>query len=187
MAGYSKETERQNKALKDALSGKEHVKNYVQVGYERKQKPQGDVIPKMTEIMNDVRMPMFCPKCDKVMKKRFDNKMWSLYGHCFDCQIEFENKLKIKGEFDDWANDKIKKNRIAYLKDALQQMEEFKKWGIPISPYLKKCSGIKGLENVYIKTNKERSSIPYDIDGLVYKIDDLNLQKRLQITRIFYF
>ena len=114
MAGYSKETERQNKALKDALSGKEHVKNYVQVGYEGKQKPQGDVIPKMTEIMKDVRMPMFCPKCDKVMKKRLDNKMWSLYGHCFDCQIEFENKLKIKGEFDDWANDKIKKNRSRY-------------------------------------------------------------------------
>ena len=47
----------------------EYVKNYVQVGYEGKQKPKGDVIPKMTEIMKDVRMPLFCPKCDKVMKK----------------------------------------------------------------------------------------------------------------------
>ena len=74
---------------------------------------------------------MFCPKCDKVMKKRLEYKMWSLYGHCFDCQIEFENKLKIKCEFDDWANDKIKKNRIAYLKDALQQMEEFKNMKAP--------------------------------------------------------
>ena len=59
------------------------------------------------------------------------------------------------------------------------QMEEFKKWGIPISPYLKKCSGIKGLEEIYIKINKERSSIPYDIDGLVYKINNLDLQRRL--------
>ena len=64
-------------------------------------------------------------------------------------------------------------------KTYYSQMEEFKKWGIPISPYLKKCSGIKGLENVYIKTNKERSSIPYDIDGLVYKINSLDLQRRL--------
>ena len=59
------------------------------------------------------------------------------------------------------------------------QMKEFKKWGIPISPYLKKCSGIKGLEDIYIKVNKERSSIPYDIDGLVYKINNLDLQRRL--------
>ncbi len=59
------------------------------------------------------------------------------------------------------------------------QMEEFKKWGIPISPYLKKCSGIKYLEDIYIKINKARSSIPYDIDGLVYKINNLDLQRRL--------
>ena len=131
MAGYSKETERQNEALKDALAGREHVKNYVQVGYEGKQKPQGDVIPKMTEIMKDVRMPMFCPKCDKVMKKRLDNKMWNLYGHCFDCQLEVEHKLKLEGKFDDWANEKIKKNKISYIKDALQQLEEFKTMKAP--------------------------------------------------------
>ena len=64
-------------------------------------------------------------------------------------------------------------------KTYYSQMEEFKKWGIPISPYLKKCSGIKGLEDIYIKTNKERSSMPYDIDGLVYKINRLDLQRRL--------
>jgi len=59
------------------------------------------------------------------------------------------------------------------------QMLEFKKWGIPISPYLKKCYGIKCLEDIYIEINKKRSSIPYDIDGLVYKINNLDLQRRL--------
>tara|TARA_Y100000385_G_scaffold270811_1_gene310194 strand:+ start:350 stop:880 length:531 start_codon:yes stop_codon:yes gene_type:complete len=129
--GYSKETERQNEALKDALAGKDHVKNYVQVGYEGKQKPKGDVIPKMTELMKDARMPLFCKKCDKVMKKKLDNKMWNLYNHCFDCQIAFEHKLKLEGKFDDWANNKIKKNKIAYIKDTLQQLEEFKTMKAP--------------------------------------------------------
>ena len=59
------------------------------------------------------------------------------------------------------------------------QMLEFKKWGIPISPYLKKCYGIKCLEDIYIEINKKRSSIPYDIDGLVYKINNIDLQRRL--------
>ena len=41
MANYSKEAERQNKALKDLMSGKEHEKEYVQVGYEGKQEDLG--------------------------------------------------------------------------------------------------------------------------------------------------
>ena len=66
MANYSKDMERQNKALKDLMSGKEYEKDYVQVGYEGKgpvdkggETRQG----KMTDIMKDVRMPWFCPKC----------------------------------------------------------------------------------------------------------------------------
>ena len=36
MANYSKDMDRQNKALKDLMSGKEYEKDYVQVGYEGK-------------------------------------------------------------------------------------------------------------------------------------------------------
>ena len=60
-----------------------------------------------------------------------------------------------------------------------QQMKEFKKWGIPISPYLEICSRIKDLEHIYYNINKKRADIPYDIDGLVYKINNLDLQRRL--------
>ncbi len=41
MAGYSKEAERQNKALADLMAGKEHEKEYVKVGYEGKQTDLG--------------------------------------------------------------------------------------------------------------------------------------------------
>ena len=76
--------------------------------------------------MKDARMPLFCPKCDKVMKKRLDDKMWMIFQHCFDCQIEIENKLKLEGKYDDWANEKIRQNKISFIKDTLQQLEEFK-------------------------------------------------------------
>ena len=100
MAGYSKDQERQNKALKDLMSGKEYEKEYVQVGYEGKQENKGGKTRKseLTDTMASVRIPWFCPKCKKAMKKKLDNKFWRLMGHCFDCQIDFENKLRIKGE-----------------------------------------------------------------------------------------
>ena len=128
--GYSKETERQNKALSDILAGRETEKR-VMVGYEGNKKEKGDVIPKMTELMQDVRMPLFCKKCDKVMKKRLDNKMWTLYGHCFDCQIKFEQKLRIEGKFDEWQESKVKQNKISFIKDAIQQVLEFKEMKAP--------------------------------------------------------
>ena len=63
--GYSKETERQNKVLGDLLAGREPEKR-VMVGYNKPKEKKKDKISRMTEIMQDVRMPWFCPNCKKV-------------------------------------------------------------------------------------------------------------------------
>ena len=130
MAGYSKETERQNKALGDLLQGRAPEKR-VMVGYEGKEKEKGDIIPKMTEIMKGVRMPWFCPECDSVMKQKLDDKMWRLFGHCFDCQVKIENKLRIEGKYEEWAEEKIRQNKISFLKDSIQKINEFRNQKAP--------------------------------------------------------
>ena len=127
---YSKESERQNNALGDILTGKEPEKR-IMVGYKGKKEEKGDIIPKMTELMKDVRMPWFCPECDSVMKKKLDNKMWTLFGHCFDCQVKIENKLRIEGKYEEWEKEKIRKNKISFIKDAIQKIEEWKNMKAP--------------------------------------------------------
>ena len=131
MANYSKDMERQNKALKDLLSGKEYEKDYVQVGYEGKKDNRGGETreSELSKVMQSVRMPLFCPNSKKAMKKKLDDKFWRTKGHCFDCQIEFENKLKVKGEFDDYAKNIINGNKKAYLKDLKQSLVEFEETG----------------------------------------------------------
>jgi ribosomal protein L37AE/L43A len=128
--GYSKESERQNKVLGDLLAGRTPEKR-VMVGYEGKKQSSGDQISRMTDIMKDVRMPMFCPECDKIMKKRLDDKMWRMFGHCFDCQIKIENKLRIEGKYEEWAENKIRKNKIAFIKDQIQAISEWKDMKAP--------------------------------------------------------
>ena len=129
--GYSKEQERQNQVLKDLLSGREPEKR-VFVGYEgEKETHSGDKIDKMTEIMQDVRMPLFCPKCKKVMKHRLDDKMWTLYNNWFNCQMEFENKLRISGEYEEWEANKLKENKKAFLKEQIQALQEWKETKSP--------------------------------------------------------
>jgi len=123
--GYSKEAERQNKALGDLLKGKTPEKR-VMVGYKGKEQESGDQISRMTDIMKEARMPMFCPECDVIMKKKLDDKMWSLFGHCFDCQIKMENKLRIEGGYEEWAEEKIRSNKIAFIKDQIQAISEWR-------------------------------------------------------------
>ena len=65
------------------------------------------------------------------MKKRLDNKMWALYGHCFDCQIAFEHELRVTGEYEKWEQEKVKQNKIAYIKDQIQAIEEWKNMKSP--------------------------------------------------------
>ena len=132
MANKSKEAERQNKALQDIMDGKEYVKDYVQVGYEGKApENKGGETRKseLTDIMAEVRMPWFCPKCKKAMKKKLDDKFWRMMGHCFDCQVEIENKLKIKGEYEKYAELKILENQKSHLKDLRESIKEFEKGG----------------------------------------------------------
>ena len=128
--GYSKETERQNKVLGDLLSGKTPEKR-IMVGYEGKKEVTGDKVSKMTDLMQEARMPLFCPKCKKVMKKRLDNKMWNIYNHCFDCQSKFENKLRIEGKYEDWEKKKIRANKISFIKEQIQAIEEWRDMKAP--------------------------------------------------------
>ena len=127
MAGYSRESERQNKALKAIMRGETPEKRVI-VGYDKKEKTKhGDKIDRLSDIMKEARMPWFCPNCDKTMKKRIDDKFWRLFGHCFDCQINFEHKLRLEGKYDEWEQNKIKENKLAWIKDQKQSIIEFKK------------------------------------------------------------
>tara|TARA_B100001094_G_scaffold41014_1_gene35677 strand:+ start:204 stop:752 length:549 start_codon:yes stop_codon:yes gene_type:complete len=123
--GYSKEQERQNKVLGDLLAGREPEKR-IMFGYEGQKEKQGTESD-LTKIMQEVRMPLFCPECDKVMKKKLDNKFWRLMGHCFDCQIEIENKLRIEGKYDEWEKKKILENKKSFLHDLKQSIDDFEK------------------------------------------------------------
>ena len=142
MAGYSRDNERQNKVLGDLISGQTPEKR-IMVGYEGdKEVTTGDKVDRLSDIMKDARMPWFCPSCKKTMKKRLDNKMWLLYNHCFDCQIDFENKLRIEGKYEEWENSKVKRNQKSYLEDLLVSLDEWKNTKIEFQEQV----GVKDME-----------------------------------------
>lgn len=60
--------------------------------------------------------------------------------------------------------------------EALQQ---FKHWGMPVNPLTRRCETVDELLSYYTEVETQRADLPYDIDGIVYKVDRLDWQKRL--------
>ena len=53
------------------------------------------------------------------------------------------------------------------------------KWGFKTNSLNRLIAGVKNLLINYDKIEKKRSELDFDIDGIVYKVNDFNLQKRL--------
>ena len=51
--------------------------------------------------------------------------------------------------------------------------------GVPVSPLLVRCESVEQMLGHYRSIERQRADLPYDIDGVVYKVDRLDWQERL--------
>ncbi len=58
-------------------------------------------------------------------------------------------------------------------------LQSLKAWGFPINPRTKVCKTLDAMLKEYRKLGEDRAGLPYDIDGIVYKVNRVDLQKRL--------
>ena len=58
-------------------------------------------------------------------------------------------------------------------------LEQFSQWGLRINPEMQVVTGSKACEAYYEQLAERRESLPYEIDGIVYKVNDLALQEQL--------
>ncbi|KPJ67793.1 MAG: aromatic ring-opening dioxygenase LigA [Coxiella sp. DG_40] len=59
--------------------------------------------------------------------------------------------------------------------------ELLKNWGFRVNSEIKAVQGIEGCLDYYHKMEKIRNELPYQIDGVVYKVNDINAQQKLGI------
>ena len=130
---------------RNLITGKVNAATGTQIGYNKKQieYKEGDVwtenkktwtikngikqtVSKLDAIKKEIFMPLSCPKCKKVMKKRLDKPNYRIHKKCHNCVIKFENKLKIEKKYDVYKKNLISKNSLnlvdemeAYLLDAV--------------------------------------------------------------------
>ena len=64
-------------------------------------------------------------------------------------------------------------------KSQVEFLDYVKSLGFPVNPYNKVCHNDAELMDSFNSLMMNRASLPYDIDGIVYKVNDLELQRRL--------
>ena len=135
--------------------------------------------PQILEIRGEVYMSKadflaLNQKYEKENKKTFANPRNAAAGSLrqLDSRITAERKLSLFAYTWGEVSEKSWHTQAEFF-------ECLKKWGFPVNPYNKLCSNTQEIEQHFRYLEEIRSSLPYDIDGMVYKVNDITLQERL--------
>ena len=70
---------------------------------------------KLDKARKEATLPLFCPNCGSLMKKRLDTKMYNIHKKCFDCVVEMEHKLRIEGKYNEYQKNIVADNANDYV------------------------------------------------------------------------
>ena len=72
------------------------------------------------------KLPLFCPKCNEVMKHKYDPEFYKINKHCYNCHLKFETDLKGQGKWEDYQKE-LHNSEIDNL------IEQYKLWADDLS------------------------------------------------------
>ena len=123
----------------------------------------------------DIRGEVFIENNDfKKINDKFANPRNAASGSLRQKDSTITAKIPLK--FIAYTHGYVEKMNIDNQSDFLKNL---KIWGFKINPFNKKISGVHNLILNHKNLEEKRKELAFDIDGVVYKVNDFNLQKRL--------
>ncbi len=123
----------------------------------------------------DVRGEVFIQNSDfQLLKEKFANPRNAASGSLRQKNPNDTSKIPLKFIAYTFGYEQGLKTQ-----NQFEYLEKLKDWGFKTNPLNKLIVGVKNLLINYDEVEKKRSEIDFDIDGIVYKINDFKLQKRL--------
>ena len=123
----------------------------------------------------DIRGEVFIQNSDfKKLKNNFANPRNAASGSLRQKNSNETKKIPLK--FIAYTFGHEKNMQINTQSEYLKYLH---RWGFKTNPLNKTITGIKNLIKNYNEIEKKRTELDFDIDGIVYKVNDFKLQKRL--------
>tara|TARA_B100000963_G_scaffold358827_1_gene384457 strand:- start:2670 stop:4703 length:2034 start_codon:yes stop_codon:yes gene_type:complete len=140
-------------------------------------------IPKKIEKKNvprllEIRCEIFIGKKDfEKIKEKFANPRNAAGGSLR--QKNSQQTAKIPLKYFAYGFGAVEPMNFKTQSDFLKKIHE---WNFSVNPLSKIINNLKETQEYHNKVDQIRSTLDYDIDGIVYKVNDLNLQSRLGNT-----
>ena len=123
----------------------------------------------------DIRGEVFIQNSDfKNLKHKFANPRNAASGSLRQKNSDETKKIPLKFIAYTFGYEKGLK-----INNQVEFLQKLNDWGFKTNPHNKLITGVNNLLINYSKIEKNRTKIDFDIDGIVYKINDYELQKRL--------
>ena len=130
--------------------------------------------PKIIEIRGEV----YISKSDfEGLKTKFANPRNAAGGSLRQKDSNETSKIPLK--FFAYGIGEIKPDTFKNQTDLLKKL---KQWKFKVNQFCKTVKSIEEIENNHSEMESKRASLDYDVDGLVYKVNNFNFQKRLGST-----
>ena len=160
----------------DGITG-ENVSNNIKTIRSIPLKLLGKDIPKSVEIRGEVFISKkgFELINSKISDKKFANPRNAAAGSLrqLDSNIAASRPLDAFFYAIGYVSEDLK------IKNQIEVLKKLSKWGFKVCDLNKVVVGQKGCEDFYKSILKKRDKIPYEIDGIVYKVNNLISQKKL--------
>ena len=144
MSNLKKEFKKRDvERMRNLITGKNGKKTTLGIGYKKKKAhhEEGDVweednrtwtikdgikqnITKLDKAKKAHLMPIFCPDCSKPMTYWQDKNFYTLYKRCFNCQVDFEGKLRVEGLFEEYKKNIVNDDIDHFITDYSQFIED---------------------------------------------------------------
>ena len=123
----------------------------------------------------DIRGEVFIQNSDfKSLNEKFANPRNAASGSLRQKNPEETKKIPLK--FIAYTFGYENGLKVNNQSDFLKKLSE---WGFKTNPLNKFTTGIKNLMKNYYEIEKKRANLDFDIDGIVYKVNDFAMQRRL--------
>ena len=123
----------------------------------------------------DIRGEVFIENNDfKKINEKFANPRNAASGSLRQKDSSITSKIPLK--FIAYTFGYVKNMNIA---NQVEFLDNLKLWGFKINPFNRKITGIKNLILNHKSLEEKRKELAFDIDGIVYKVNNFDLQKRL--------
>ena len=143
-------------------------------------KLHGKDYPKLLEVRGEIVIPIeafkkFNEQAEKAGKKTFVNPRNAAAGSLRQLDPKITAKRPL--EFYCYALGEVKDGKTADT--HFENLKLMRQWGLRTNPEIKHVTGIEACLNYYRNIEKKRHSLSYEIDGVVYKVNSIELEEKL--------